>query len=117
FYDPLLAKVITWGVNRDESLQKMICALEETIVLGVTTNISYLLDVLRHPAFAAGRISTRFLEEEFGEWSPPPADDHRLWLALAALESNFGGRPVETAPDGLAADPWSQPSGWRNVAA
>ena len=61
-YDSLLAKIVTHGQTRDEAVARMRRALSETIITGIKTNIELHQRVLRHPDFAAGRLSTRFLE-------------------------------------------------------
>ena len=63
-YDSLLAKVIVHGNDRQEALQRMGQALDSFILEGVTTTIPFLARVIRHPAFVAGEVSTRFLERE-----------------------------------------------------
>lgn len=70
FYDSLISKVITHGATREEAIRRMICALEEFHILGVQTNIAFLLDVLRHPAFRVGEFDTGFLAREFPDWKP-----------------------------------------------
>lgn len=62
YYDPLLAKVITYGETREEARMRMYSALRRFRVHGVTTNRDFLLEVIAHPDFAAGRLSTDFLE-------------------------------------------------------
>ena len=62
-YDPLLSKIIVWGQNREESLERLRIALEETWILGVETTLPFLLKLIQHPAFRRGDLSTRFLEE------------------------------------------------------
>ncbi|HAF71555.1 MAG: Acetyl-CoA carboxylase biotin carboxylase [Acetothermia bacterium 64_32] len=62
FYDPLLAKVITHGETREEARVRMYSALRRFRVRGVTTNRDLLLEVIAHPDFASGRLSTDFLE-------------------------------------------------------
>jgi len=74
YYDSLLAKVIVHGQTREESVLRMKAALLDFHILGVRTNISYLLSVLDHPEFVAGRIDTGFLEREFSGWSSGEAD-------------------------------------------
>src|SRR5690606_36616969 len=49
YYDAMLAKIITWGADRPEAIRKMVQALQDTVVLGVTTNLPYLLAILEHP--------------------------------------------------------------------
>ncbi len=67
FYDPMVAKVIAWGADRDEARRRLIRALEQTIVLGPATNRDFLIDVLAHQAFAAEQATTAFLGDEFGD--------------------------------------------------
>jgi acetyl/propionyl-CoA carboxylase alpha subunit len=97
----------------------MVRALQYTVVLGVTTNIPYLLDILQHPLFVEGKISTRFLEEQFPEWQPIPDTSSSTWLALAAFEALKGeSRRATASVDGASdsmPDPWATLGGWRNV--
>ncbi len=60
-YDSLLAKVITWGENRDEALARMRRALSECIVTGVTTTMPFQLALLNEPDFRRGEIDLSFL--------------------------------------------------------
>jgi acetyl/propionyl-CoA carboxylase alpha subunit len=118
YYDPMLAKVITWGDDRPEAVRKMIRALQDTVVLGVTTNIPYLLDILQHPAFVAGNISTNFLDERMAEWRPVPDLSSSTWLAVAAFELLKGNSRLATQVNGDSVqqpDPWGMLTGWRNV--
>jgi acetyl-CoA carboxylase biotin carboxylase subunit len=64
FYDSLIAKVIVHGNSRDEALARMRQALDSFIIEGVTTTIPFLSRVMRHPAFIAGKVDTKFLERE-----------------------------------------------------
>jgi len=67
YYDPLLSKLIVLAENREEAIQKMIWALSHYIVLGVTTNISFLKKVLAHNEFKKGNITTHFIDTYFKE--------------------------------------------------
>ncbi len=64
YYDSLLAKVIVHGNDREEALARIGQALDSFILEGVTTTISFLARVIRHPDFVTGRVDTRFLERE-----------------------------------------------------
>ena len=66
YYDPLLAKVIAHGETREEARVRMYSALRRFRVRGVATNRDFLLEVIAHPDFAAGRLSTDFLERLSG---------------------------------------------------
>ncbi len=63
FYDPMLAKLIVHAENREAATQKMGAALRDFVVHGVVTNIDFLQDVLSHPDFANGKVSTRWVEQ------------------------------------------------------
>ncbi len=85
FYDPMIAKVIAWGSDRDEARRRLICGLEKTIVFGPVTNRDFLIDILAHDRFAAGEATTAFLAENFGEtrlWAIHPS---RTQAAVAAV--------------------------------
>ena len=61
FYDSLLLKVIAYGRKFEDVRRKAMRALQETQIKGVETNIPFLLNVLNHPAFAAGTCDTGFI--------------------------------------------------------
>jgi len=65
FYDPMIAKVIAWGADRDEARRRLIRALEETIIFGPATNKDFLVRIQAHERFAAGEATTAFLPEHF----------------------------------------------------
>ncbi|HVR70410.1 MAG TPA: acetyl-CoA carboxylase biotin carboxylase subunit [Vicinamibacteria bacterium] len=110
-YDPLLAKLITWGASRAESIERMAAALARTVVLGITTNHGRLRAIVDHPAFRGGDLHTGFVDEHLAGAPPdpcPPAE--AVAAAVAALHR---ARPApEGRPPG-AADPWSSVGAWR----
>jgi geranyl-CoA carboxylase alpha subunit len=63
FYDPMIAKVIAWGADREEARRRLIGALEETTVFGPVTNRDFLIKILAHEGFAAGQATTAFISE------------------------------------------------------
>ena len=63
YYDPLVAKLLTWGMTRDEAIARMVRALDEFKVEGIKTTIPFHREVMRHPAFLSGNYHTGFLEE------------------------------------------------------
>src|SRR5207302_5649405 len=63
-YDPLLAKVIATATTRDEAIARLSSALRAFPILGVHTNIPFLLRILEHPRFRSGDIDTGFLDAE-----------------------------------------------------
>jgi acetyl-CoA carboxylase biotin carboxylase subunit len=112
-YDPILAKVVTWGEDRQAALSRMEWALAHFVTLGVVTNIPFLRRVVSHPAFRAGEIHTHFLEEH------PVADGSAKVpleaLAAAALFLRQAPRAqaVREAGEWRVPSPWREGGGWR----
>jgi acetyl-CoA carboxylase biotin carboxylase subunit len=108
-YDPMVAKLITWGEDRSDSASRMVRALEGLSVQGVTTNRGFLTRLLRHPEYLAGRIHTGFIAEQMSDALAEPASAERtkLCAVAATLAAHLERR---------AADPYlpSVPTGFRN---
>ena len=112
FYDSMIAKVISHGTTREQARQRLIAALEDFHVLGVKTNVAYLIDVLRSECFATGHIDTGFLGREFSEWTPSPAPSELGSLAKMAITAVQSGGASQKTPA-----IWDLSDGWRNVPA
>ncbi len=120
-YDPMMAKLIVWGQDRDETIGKMRWALGHYIVQGVTTNIPFLLAVIDHPLFRRGLATTSFVDEQFASWQDyhgPIPDDVLIAAALADLldmQSSTASGAAETATraGGDPHSPWGQRDGFR----
>ncbi len=67
FYDPMIAKIIVWDETRMRAIEKMTRVLKDSIVFGVKTNIPYLLEIINHPEFVKGIMTTRFIEKNFAD--------------------------------------------------
>jgi propionyl-CoA carboxylase alpha chain len=109
-FDPMIAKLITYGADRAEACGRMRRALEETVILGPITNVDFLHRVIGHPAFLDGRIHTGFLDQYKAELAikPPTPEQEKLLLAVAALaHPDFDARFA--TPEPLAAM-----GAWRN---
>ena len=89
FYDPMLAKVITWGDDREEARRRMIQALNGYHIEGVFTNIDFANQVLTHPVFIAGELSTDFIPThllaEGVQVAPPVEVLHAMALATTLI--------------------------------
>lgn len=111
-FDPMLAKLIVHGANRDASITRAARAAAEQVILGVTTNLGFLQRVLRHPAFAAGEVHTHFIEqhnEALRRPAPGPECADAI-LAIAALNEPGFRRLVYDTPTLHAAI-----GAWRNA--
>ncbi|MGB5950636.1 MAG: acetyl-CoA carboxylase biotin carboxylase subunit [Parvibaculum sp.] len=85
FYDPMIAKIIAWGSDRDEARRRLIRALEETTVFGPVTNKDFLVAILAQERFAAGEATTAFLAENFGDAGLEATRPTRAQAALASV--------------------------------
>lgn len=74
FYDSMIAKVIVWDETRARAIQKMKVVLKESIIFGLKTNIPFLLEILSHPEFVEGTMTTAFIETHF-----PQALPKKVW--------------------------------------
>jgi geranyl-CoA carboxylase alpha subunit len=83
FYDPMIAKVIAHGANREEARTRLVQALRDTVVLGPVTNRHFLIRLLEHPEFAAGKATTAFLGKH--EFPAPTVSDAHWQLAAGLL--------------------------------
>lgn len=107
FYDPMIAKVITYGADRFEAIRKLASAVQDTRLLGVNNNKLFLQNILRNDVFGAGQANTAFIEQHF---SNDPSMDQKYpsgeTLARAAVlfyqqEKQFGSQ---------SASSWSKPT-------
>jgi acetyl/propionyl-CoA carboxylase alpha subunit len=115
FYDPMIAKVIAHAENRAEAIALMERALSEYIILGVTTNIRFLRDVLAHEVFRRGEATTHFVEEYFANWSPAiTIVPDEVLIAAALVETTERAMATNGASnDGDAHNPWLASDGFR----
>ena len=122
YYDPMISKLIVHGENRTDAIEKMVWALSNYVALGITTNISFLKEVLQHPEFAKGNINTHFISEHLPDWSLTK-DELPLEVIVAAalhdiLEETEGfshdtavAHPAHAHGDRLS--PWKTAGAWR----
>ncbi|MHA6667788.1 acetyl/propionyl/methylcrotonyl-CoA carboxylase subunit alpha [Homoserinimonas sp. A447] len=101
-YDPMLSKVIAWGVDRAEALARLDGALASTTVLGIETNIDYLRHLIADPAVQAGNLETGLIERMLPSLEFRGADDALLAVAALVVHSR------ETSPGSA----WHR-DGWR----
>jgi geranyl-CoA carboxylase alpha subunit len=98
-YDPMIAKLIAHGATREEARRRLIAALQRTAALGISTNRGFLIDLLSHAEFAAGRATTAFIPQHFATVAAPAADPGLqavaalLWFERGAAQ--FGHDPAQ----------------------
>ena len=84
-YDPMLAKLITWGKDRDEAIARMRDALDQFVVRGIQTNLAFLSALIAHEKYRTGNISTNTIAEEYPDGFDPthvPSEDPTTFIAV-----------------------------------
>ncbi|MEC9170842.1 MAG: acetyl/propionyl/methylcrotonyl-CoA carboxylase subunit alpha [Pseudomonadota bacterium] len=115
FYDPMIAKLVVWGENREIALKRLISALGDYYIDGVSTNIDFLKRVATHPAFVAAELTTTFVEKHhdslFSATSNDAAsDDTQVNIPVMALLSLLN-RKVSRSDKTPSV--WSTVGAWR----
>jgi 3-methylcrotonyl-CoA carboxylase alpha subunit len=117
FYDPMIAKLITWDRTRTDALQRMREALAQCDVVGPKSNVEFLERLVRHPAVVEGRIDTGYLDRHLDEFVGKPetgVDPVVLFAAASAwlLQEEHSARQ-SGAGSSDPHSPWARADGWR----
>ncbi|HEX9971528.1 MAG TPA: acetyl-CoA carboxylase biotin carboxylase subunit [bacterium] len=88
YYDPILSKLIVWGQDRNDAIQRIKNALDNYIILGIKTQVPFLKAVIEHPEFIKGNTNTNFLKDYFSNWKLPDLDKNKISKVLAAAAIN-----------------------------
>jgi acetyl-CoA/propionyl-CoA carboxylase, biotin carboxylase, biotin carboxyl carrier protein len=106
-YDPMLAKVIAWGADRDAAIRRLKAALQSTVIHGVVTNLPMLLAILDDPEVIAGSICTSTLDDKYGSEAPGMVEKpaNTTLLAVEIANSQRGAAPLTTSTADNS--PWS----------
>jgi len=108
FYDPMIAKLIVWGADRDAALRNMARALAQYQVVGLATNIGFLQRLIAGEAFSTADLDTGLIERHRNSLFPSPVAPTADTLALATAALLQQEQPHQDSRD-----PWAQTSGWR----
>ncbi len=100
-YDPMIAKVCTWGETRDDAIETMQQSLDEFYISGIDHNIAFLTNLVTHPRFQAGELSTAFIEQEYPDGFQPTHikrdDPHLLTAISAAIHQQLAERAAQVS--------------------
>jgi acetyl-CoA carboxylase biotin carboxylase subunit len=113
-YDPILSKLVVYASGRPEAIEKMGCALEEYVVLGIKTPVPFLLDVIRSGRFARGETWTSLIDDEFADWKQNPDGIEAAAIAYAAFRQAFRKKATKAAGDEKSRfpTPWETLGSW-----
>ncbi|MEI2259948.1 acetyl/propionyl/methylcrotonyl-CoA carboxylase subunit alpha [Stenotrophomonas indicatrix] len=111
YYDPMIAKLIVWDVDRDAALRRMSQALADCQVVGVTTNAAFLRRLVQTDSFANAKLDTALIEREQAALAVTGDGEQALWelAAIAAVAST----PAAAADARDPHSPWQAQDGWR----
>ncbi len=115
FYDPMIAKLITWGETRDEAADKQIAALDAFEIEGLGHNIDFVSAIMQHPRFRSGELTTGFIAEEYPEGftGAPASEDLKGKLtAVAAFVATARADRARRVEGQLAPHRLDPPSKW-----
>ena len=107
FYDPMIAKVIVWGKDRNEALARMAQALAEYHIVGLSSNIAFLQRLVQSRAFATADLDTGLIERNQDVLFPAPVALPSWVMALATASLLQSERQLNVS------DPWQSSHGWR----
>ncbi|WP_343521054.1 acetyl/propionyl/methylcrotonyl-CoA carboxylase subunit alpha [Sphingomonas sp.] len=97
FYDPMIAKLVTWGATRDAAADLQVAALDRFELEGLGNNIDFLSALMQHPRFREGALTTGFIAEEYPEGFAGAPADAGLTRRLAAIAAALSWRQAERA--------------------
>ncbi|WP_117309270.1 acetyl/propionyl/methylcrotonyl-CoA carboxylase subunit alpha [Stenotrophomonas sp. G4] len=111
YYDPMIAKLIVWDLDRDAALRRMRQALADCQVVGVTTNAGFLRRLVQTDSFANAKLDTALIEREQAALAVTGDGEQALWelAAIAAVAST----PAAAADARDPHSPWQAQDGWR----
>jgi 3-methylcrotonyl-CoA carboxylase alpha subunit len=110
-YDPLIAKLIAWADTREAARRRAIAALRSFPILGVRTNVPFLITLLEHPRVIAGDIDTRLVDSERAALVERLSDEPPPEAVAVAMHASMAEPGASTSQP--ATDPWNGLRGWR----
>ncbi|WP_293700750.1 MULTISPECIES: acetyl-CoA carboxylase biotin carboxylase subunit [unclassified Sphingopyxis] len=115
FYDPMIAKLVTWGETRDEAADKQIAALDRFEIEGLGHNIDFVSAIMQHPRFRSGELTTGFIAEEYPDGFHGAATADHIVRALAAIAGFMASAEADRArrTDGQLGDRLDPPAKWQ----
>lgn len=112
-YDPMLAKLIAWGPDREEARRRLVRAIDGTAIFGFETNLTFLRLLLERPEVVSGALDTGLIARVFDELPFPDVTERTFAEAALVMHAASATR----APDATVSGPWSRADGWRLGAA
>ncbi len=114
FYDPMIAKLVTWGETRDEAADLQVAALDAFEIEGLGHNVDFLSAIMQHPRFRSGELTTGFIAEEYPDGFEGAATDIRTIGVLCAVAGAIATADADRARriEGQLNGPQPAPGDW-----
>ncbi len=114
FYDPMIAKLVTWGATRDQAADRQVAALDAFAIEGLGHNIDFVSAIMQHPRFRAGDLTTGFIAEEYPDGFHGAPASATLKRSLAAIAGFLASARADRARrvDGQLGDRLDPPGEW-----
>jgi propionyl-CoA carboxylase alpha chain len=111
FYDPMIAKLVTWAPTREAAIDRQVDALDSFVIDGIGQNVDFLSALMQHPRFREGKLTTGFIAEEYPEgFTGAPADELLIRdLAVVAALAGATSDARACSVDGQLGDPVAPP--------
>jgi propionyl-CoA carboxylase alpha chain len=115
FYDPMIAKLVTWGKTRDEAADLQIAALDKFEIEGLGHNIDFVSAIMQHPRFRSGELTTGFIAEEYPDGFHGAPASQELLGQLAGIAGFIACANADRARqvDGQLGDTLEPPAEWQ----
>jgi propionyl-CoA carboxylase alpha chain len=109
FYDPMIAKLITWAPTREQAIDAQIASLDQFVIDGISDNVDFLSALMQHPRFREGNLATDFIADEYPEgFEGAPADEQLIedLTAIAGMVSVISDERAAEISDQLGERPY-----------
>ncbi|RSK39474.1 acetyl-CoA carboxylase biotin carboxylase subunit [Hymenobacter perfusus] len=113
YYDPMIAKLVTFGATREEAIARMLRAIDEYQITGIETTLGFGRYVLQHPAFVSGNFDTNFIRDHFPADALKPAAPDEATARLAAVLTAMLLTEKKPATPAAADAPAATGSAWK----
>ena len=97
YYDPMIAKLITYGKNREEAIERMIRAIDGYHITGITTTLAFGKFVMQHEAFTSGNFDTHFVKKYFTPEVLQTGNEEEAMIAALLVEKLLGSKKINNA--------------------
>lgn len=105
-YDPMIAKLVVWSSDRSSALRKLRSCLSEYNIVGLNTNVDFLMQLSSHPQFVEGDVHTDFIAQHYNELFPSKPITDNL-VGQAVLASILNEIKTSSSQQGCSQDPYS----------